>query len=716
MMSWLQYRSLTEELPAQIEHEAQQHTEIISESIANNVLYKKSFPLWNQMKKTMERFNSDPLIQMDSFAVVDEHNRVLAHSDTLNHPLLSSLKLGEAQLAWNENTLTVVTPVLHPLNSRYLGSLAISFEASAIEYKLDQARDEFLLFLLLAFVLSSILALGIRQRVAQPLKELKALSSLVGTGGLDSSAFHAKPKELRELADSMQASDDAIVGKSREIKQLATVIEQADELVILTDLDGIIQYVNPTFERISGFSSQEAIGKTPNIVKSGEHDQGYYTRMWDALLEGKAWRDDFKNRRKDGSIYQVTQTIFPIKSDDVIVGFAAVQRDVTQTRLVEEKLHHTDRVESLGVLAGGIAHDFNNLLTAILGNSALALKKLDQTSPAISHIESIEAASHSAADLCRQMLAYSGKGKFIVKPVNLTTLVEQMSKLIEVSIAKSVVMKYQLLEPLPMVDADVAQIQQIVLNLMTNASEAIGENSGIITLATGVMHAESRYLYGSIGDDHLDEGRYVYLEVSDTGCGMDAETQKKIFDPFFTTKFTGRGLGMSAMLGIVKGHKGAMRIYSEKGQGTTIRVLLPESANQKWLEKDDVSTPVLQHSGLALVIDDEESVREVAEAMLEDMGYQVLKACDGIEGLAAYRERCDEIGIVLLDMTMPRMNGEECFRQLRQIDPDVCVLLSSGYNEQEATSRFAGKGLAGFIQKPYTPQQLSEKIDAIKTG
>ena len=709
-ISWQDYRSLTQQLPHQVEAEAGRDAALIAAGIAESVLYRKLYPLWTQMRKVQASYRHHSAFKISTFAVVDQTGRVLTHSNPRAHPLMSKLEPGKVGVSWSGRMLHVVAPVLHSGSNRILGSLLLDVDASFIQQKIDRKKQQFVLYMLVAILLSALLAIGLRQRVAGPLRQLSELMPRVGSGDIRSEPFQHTPLEVRRLANALRAVDATLVEKSTQAEQLAQVIEQAEELVILTDINGVIIYVNPAFERISGFNRTEALGQTPRIVKSGEHDQEYYARMWRCLLNGEAWRDDFKNRSKGGEIYEVAQTITPLLDEHgEITGFAAVQRDVTEQRKVDRKLQHADRVDSLGVLAGGIAHDFNNLLTAILGNAAIASKKLDQAAPAQKYIQSIESASLSAADLCRQMLAYSGKGKFVVKPVNLTELIEGMGKLIEVSVAKNIVMRYQLAETLPMVDADVAQMQQVALNFLTNASEAIGDKSGIISLATGVMHADSDYLHDSIGEAHLKAGRYVYLEVSDTGCGMDAETQKKIFDPFFTTKFTGRGLGMSAILGIIKGHHGALRIYSEPGQGTSFRVLFPESASQQWQE-DQAAAVSIQGSGSVLVVDDEETIREVAAAMLEDMGFSALTAADGIEGVEAYRQHRHSIVFVLLDMTMPKMNGEECFRQLRQINPEVRVILSSGYNEQEATSRFAGKGLAGFVQKPYTPTQLAEVV------
>ncbi|MDQ7005229.1 MAG: MHYT domain-containing protein [Ghiorsea sp.] len=449
-------------------------------------------------------------------------------------------------------------------------------------------------------------------------------------------------------------------------KRLATVIEQAGELIMVTDKEGIIEYVNPAFERVSGYTLEEVIGKRPSIVKSGEHSPTFYKNMWKKLDAGDSFHENFTNKSKDGALYEVAQRIFPMYDEHHRVnGYASVQWDITLQKKIEKKLHHADRIDSLGILAGGIAHDFNNILTAILGNASLATKKMDVNAPAFKHIARITQASHNAADLCRQMLAYSGKGKFVVESITISSVVQDMLKLVEVSTPKNIVLNYDLAEDMPLIDADRTQIQQVVLNLITNATESMEGKSGRITLATGVMHATNTYLLGSYGGANLEEGNYAFLEISDTGCGMDEEVQKKIFDPFFTTKFTGRGLGMSAMLGIVNGHQGALRIYSEVNKGTTFKLIFPISSQQQVVEKVDItSIEVSEAGGLVLVVDDEAIIRETACAMLEDMGFEVITANDGQHGLDMFTAYQDSIKFVLLDMTMPVMDGKECFRSL----------------------------------------------------
>ncbi|MDQ6966113.1 MAG: response regulator, partial [Mariprofundaceae bacterium] len=390
-------------------------------------------------------------------------------------------------------------------------------------------------------------------------------------------------------------------------------------------------------------------------------------------------------------------------------------QDVTERVLTDEekdrqreKMEHVQRLESLGVLAGGIAHDFNNLLTAIMGHAALARQQTGPMDSVRESLSSIEQASRRAADLCKQMLAYSGKGKFVVQPINLSELVREMTRLLQVSIGNGVSLRHELADGVPAVEADVAQMQQVIMNLVINASEAIGEGGGIVVIATGVMQVDAEYLHTVyVEEESLEPGRYVYLEVTDNGCGMDETTRKHLFEPFFTTKFTGRGLGMSAIIGIIRGHKGAIKVYSESGKGTTFKVLFPEVAGAAVsLGSPAVQQSIPQGSGTVLVVDDEDSIRTVACLMLESAGYKTMQAVDGVEAVDQLRRHTAEIDCVLLDMTMPRMGGEEAFTEMRRIKPDIKVLLSSGYNQQTATQRFTGKGLAGFVQKPYTPDVL----------
>ena len=396
----------------------------------------------------------------------------------------------------------------------------------------------------------------------------------------------------------------------------------------------------------------------------------------------------------------------------LVQDLTELRRAEENQRKLEQQVMQAQKLESLGVLAGGIAHDFNNLLTSILGNADLALSELSPANPARTYLDDIETVTRRAADLCRQMLAYSGKGRFVVQPLSLNDLVREIAYLLTVSISKKVVVKYNFFPDLPSVLADATQVRQIVMNLITNASEAIGEVSGVVTLSTGIMDCDEAYLQGAVGDAEIHpEGQYVFLEVSDTGCGMDSDTLSRIFDPFFTTKFTGRGLGLAAVLGIVRGHKGALRVYSEQGCGTTFKVLLPSHRQPaQTLELAESTSHGWRGRGTVLLADDEESIRSMGRRLLERAGFEVLTASDGREAVELYLQHRDAVRLVVLDLTMPHLDGEACFRELRRADPRVKVIMTSGYNEQDVVDRFVGKGLAGFVQKPYRAADLLPKV------
>ena len=431
-------------------------------------------------------------------------------------------------------------------------------------------------------------------------------------------------------------------------------------------------------------------------------------------------KSDVKNkelriRRTDGSERWALVSASPVfDRSGVLMGGVVMMMDITERRKLEVQIQQTQKLESLGILAGGIAHDFNNLLMAIMGHADLALTQLSAVSPARENVRHILTASRRAADLTRQMLAYSGKGKFLIEPISLQEVIEEMSHLLEVSIPKKTHIKYSFADNLPAIDGDPSQVRQIVMNLITNAAEAIADRSGVISLSTGAVDCDQIYLQSTFLTDPLPDGLYVYLEVADTGCGMTRDIMERIFDPFFTTKFMGRGLGMAAVLGIVRGHKGSIKIYSEVGKGTSFKVLFPASRTKSVHNGTQVSNhDGWRGSGAVLLVDDEETVRAVGKRMLEQMGFFVFQAENGREALRVFGQFQSKIKLVILDLIMPTMEGEEAYRELRRIQPDVRVVLSSGYNEQDVRQRFIGKGLAGFIQKPYVGDALKEIIRGI---
>jgi CheY-like chemotaxis protein len=365
------------------------------------------------------------------------------------------------------------------------------------------------------------------------------------------------------------------------------------------------------------------------------------------------------------------------------------------------------KLESLGVLSGGIAHDFNNLLTTILGNTNLGAMHLPPESPAMPYLHQVEQATLRAADLTRQLLAYAGKGRLQVAEVDLNRLVVEMTQLLTVSLSKKAVIRYDLASSLPFISADPSQMQQLVMNLVTNASEAIGDEvSGLITVRTGVEMVDDATQVGLLPALPLAAGEYVTLEVSDTGCGMAPEVRDRIFDPFYTTKFTGRGLGLSAMLGILRSHHGSLKVYSEQGRGSVFKLFLPALTVGDGNHSPGHVAGEWESHGVLLLVDDEPGARAVARELARSMGFQVLEAADGLEAVALFELRHTEITVVLMDLTMPHMDGRQAFLRMHQTDPKIPVVLTSGYSEQDVLADFLGKGLAGFLPKPYQRSQF----------
>jgi signal transduction histidine kinase/CHASE1-domain containing sensor protein len=395
------------------------------------------------------------------------------------------------------------------------------------------------------------------------------------------------------------------------------------------------------------------------------------------------------------------------------------QREITERKTaeakrvaMERKLLETQKLESLGVLAGGIAHDFNNLLTGIVGNAGLVRLELPPDAPPTAHIRQIESAALRAAELCQQLLAYAGKGRFLVESLDLNELIEGTLSLLRLSIGKQAQLRLELARPLPVVMADATQIRQIVMNLVINAADAIGARPGLVTLRTGSRQVRASEFAAWAADPGLPEGNYVFLEISDTGCGMPPETLHRIFEPFFTTKFAGRGLGLAAVLGIVRGHRGALQVTSELGRGSAFTLFLPAGDGPSLAVESGVRPPpaVWQRSGTVLVVDDEECVRTVTEYVLATFGFDTVAAPDGEAALATFAAGPDRFVFVLLDLILPGISGRKVLARLREIRPTVRVLLVSGYSENDSASPFASDGLTAFLQKPYTRETLERKL------
>jgi PAS domain S-box-containing protein len=401
-----------------------------------------------------------------------------------------------------------------------------------------------------------------------------------------------------------------------------------------------------------------------------------------------------------------------------------LRREIDERRMAEEEHHkleaqlrHTQRLESMGVFAGGIAHEFNNLLTSIIGYASLAGQDMTLGSPAGRHIDRALAAARSAADLTRQILAYAGHSQFTPEPVDVSTLVETSLRLMESLVSKKAVFQLDLAREAPRIEADAGQMRQVVLNLVSNASDALADQPGEIRVSTGLYWAAGGELPSLRTGRIMPAGLYVYLEVADTGAGMDRETIDRIFDPFFSTKFTGRGLGLAAVLGIVRGHRGSITVASRPGKGSTFRAWFPALADEEPASREtaaaDAPVAATPATGTVLVVDDEEPIRFLARAVLEVSGFTVLTASDGAEALRIFANHGGEIHAVLLDVVMPGLDAAEVVTEIQLLKPEVRVVVSSGFNQQETAGRLGGMTPSAFLHKPYDPAELVARLRAV---
>ncbi len=561
-------------------------------------------------------------------------------------------------------------------------------------------------------------------------KRIAALSKgieVIGAGDLDYRIDARGDDELsalaqggNEMASKLKMSHTSVENLQQEITERKKAEENLRQTVRLNQilLDAfpcVALLLRPrTREIVASNAAAVKVGAVPGASCYSTWGQREDPCPW--CLAPAVW-DTGKEQHLEveaGGIFWDAHWI-PV-SEDVYMHFAF---DITEQKRAEEEQRNLERqvqqaqkMESLGVLAGGIAHDFNNLLMVVLGHAELALKEISPMSPARGSLTEITTAARRAADLCRQMLAYAGKASFALERVGLRELVEEMAHLLKTAISKKAILNLNLERGLPPIQADPSQIRQIVMNLIMNASDAIGDRSGVITVSVGATRCDEEYLRKIELRDDLAPGLYMHLEVTDTGGGMDAETRSRIFEPFFSTKFTGRGLGLAAVLGIVSAHKGALKVYSEPGKGTTFKILFPALTEGEDATLSSGASPLAdwRGKGTILLVDDEESLIALGARMLEHLGFTVLTAAEGLQAVELYRQRGKEIDLVLMDLTMPHMDGAEAFDELRRLNPDVRVVLASGYSHEDVASRFAGKGLAGVLQKPYTLAKLRESL------
>ena len=498
--------------------------------------------------------------------------------------------------------------------------------------------------------------------------------------------------------------------RERELSRLATAVEQTADSIVITDAEGTIQYVNPAFERITGYSEAEVLGQNPRMLKSGKTDPAVYRDLWETIGNGKVWTGQLTNKRKDGTLFEERVTISPIRDDcGKIVSYIAVKQDITNQIKLEQQLRQSQRLEAIGQLAGGVAHDFNNLLTAILGYSDLTLAKLDANDRIAHNVREIKKAGERAAGLTRQLLAFSRKQILAPRVIDLNLIISDLNKMLRRLIGEDIELTTNCAHDLGTVKADPTQIEQVIMNLVVNARDAMPKGGKLI-IETRNVTLDSDYVA-----DHqtVETGEYVLLAVTDTGCGMDAGTQARIFEPFFTTKEVGKGtgLGLSTIYGIVKQSGGYVWVYSELGRGTTFKIYLPriDEATPSADKRPEPGT-IEKGSGTLLLVEDDPSVRGVTARLLEAAGYTVIEADSGRQALDIVEQTTEAIDLVITDVVTPEMSGRELAERLATLIPKTRVLFVSGYTDDAIVrTGIVDKNIA-FLEKPFTPQILARKV------
>ena len=495
------------------------------------------------------------------------------------------------------------------------------------------------------------------------------------------------------------------------LRKLSRAVEQSADRVVITDRQGVIEYVNPAFEALTGYDRNEVRGNTPRVLKSGEQGPEIYQEMWKTILAGNVYRGILVNRKKDGELYYVEESICPVRDGDgQITHFISNGRDLTDRLRLEAQLLQAQKMDAIGRLAGGVAHDFNNLLTIITSYSELALDVVPQNSPLENKIQEIRQAARRAAELTRQLLAFSRKQPQVLRVVELNTIVASISKTLPRLIGEDINFTFVPAPWVGRVRVDPVQIEQVLMNLAANARDAMPQG-GHLSIATADVRLDDDYVHGKPAV--IPKGHYALITVSDDGCGIPAEDLPHIFEPFYTTKPSGKGtgLGLATVYGIVKQNKGFIWVYGETGEGPVFKIYLPcldeghrnAGPDQQRLEMD------VRGSQTILLVEDETAVRRAIAEYLRLLGYNIIEARDGLDALSLAEEH-KNISLVVTDVVMPRMSGGELARQLGPLRPDVKFLFVSGYAGKTILDHKVVDLETNFLQKPYTLKQLSAKI------
>ncbi len=611
-------------------------------------------------------------------------------------------------------------------NELFMGDLIFWFSDSDLRIEEKQALLLVGWVLIFSMLFGGLLAWIISSAITKPINQLTLDTKSIATGSIDHKIYHLKSMdEIGALARSFHSMQDSIREKLNEVNEknfallneinerkqaenqltkFATVIEQADEEVLITDPEGTIQYVNPSFEKNTGYTKNDVLGQKPSILKSEIHNSEFYKNLWTTILNKKIWKGTIHNKCKNDQLILHDMTITPIlDSNKEISAFVSIRRDITDRAKIEQQMILSQKMEAMGALAGGIAHDFNNILSGIFGFANLAQSNLDDPEKAKAHIEQVTKGARRATELVQQILTFSRKTEFQKSSIKLYLIIKEAIKFLRSSIPSNIEIEENIICREAAL-ADPTQIHQIVMNLCTNAHHAMKETGGKLSITLEEIEVSK---FQSIPDLGIAPGNYLRLEVSDTGSGMASETLSKIFEPYYTTKKIGEGtgLGLAVVLGIVEEHDGHIRAYSEIGKGSNFHIYFPILKNHtKTPEIEKKEETVEGGTEKIMVVDDEDSIKTSTQELLEDYGYKVNAFSNGTAAFKDFEKNPNKYDLIITDVTMPKMTGDELISSVLEIRNDIPVILCSGYSKDFAETKICQN--TKYLQKPIDSQKL----------
>jgi PAS domain S-box-containing protein len=593
-----------------------------------------------------------------------------------------------------------------------------------------EVRNKFLrnvvLILLPSLILGGMLFLWFTSRIVKPIRQLATAAESVSQGRWETFlpsphtrdevaqltiAFREMAAKLAASYKNLQENLQKIEQSREELARLATAIEQAAEGIVVADIDWVIRYVNPAFERMTGYSKAEIIGELAPFPKDAKDERDLPEKIRETLSNGAMWSGRMVEKRKDGSLYEVEVTASPVRDESAdIINYVGIYRDITHEMKLERELRQAQKMEAIGRLAGGIAHDFNNVLTGIIGYTEMALHKAQPGDSIHHYLRRVLDGSSRASDLVKQILTFSRQTELERKPVHIAPVIHEGLKLLRSSLPSTIEIRQDIAVPPQegMVLADATQIHQVLMNLCTNSAHAMQAKGGVLTVALSSLQADTQLL--SQNSD-LSEGPHICLTVSDTGHGMDVAVMERIFDPYFTTKKTGEGtgIGLAVVQGIVKSLSGAISVSSEPGEGTTFHVFLPRIEQETPPAMETIASPSTGSESI-LFIDDELTLVDLGKEVLESLGYRVSGITSSLQALEAFRAQPGGFDLVITDMTMPGLTGKELALELLAIRPDIPIILCTGFSEVVDENQAKAAGIREFIMKPYLVSDLADAV------